>query len=377
MKTQHLVFLTEHLSYGGAEVVLVEYLQGIDLSKYDATLVIRDDLGDKNFLLSSIPTGIQVIHLFGAEEVSQKIHVTSSFRKLLVARLKDILAKIDAPKIIIDFSPVLDKVTSKFKNENVILWMHGDKSHMGFMERTKYLLRIRHYKRIVVLCEEMREQMESLFPSLKRKLYIIPNPFNFDRIRTGANDINISATDQELMKNNYVVSVARLVPGKDFQTVIRAAKILKDRGIKYTHYIIGDGNLKNELQSLIDTFNLNDTIHLLGARKNPYPWIKNSLFFVHSAHREGFGLVIVEAMSLGKAVIASRCPVGPAEILGNGAYGKIYPMQDSIALADLIEEFLANPAEVVAFKEKSLQRANDFSIQNILPKLYKLLEEFE
>ncbi len=378
MNQKHVVFLTEHLSYGGAEVVLTEYLQGIDLSKFSVSLIIRDDLKEKNYLLKEVPAGIKVFHLFSNDEVTENLGKTgtSVFRKEFVNRVKNTLAGIDKNPKIIDFSPILDKVTPCFKSDNVTLWMHGDKSHMGFLERTKYYLRIRHYRKIVVLCEEMKVQFNQIFPRLNRKLVVIPNPFNLNRIRAGAdNNLDLSASEQQLMNRKYVVSVARLVPGKDFHTVIHAAKILKDQGYKYSHYIIGDGDLRAELQSLIDSNDLNDTVHLLGAKKNPYPWIKNSLFFVHSAHREGFGLVIVEAMALGKAVIASRCPVGPTEILDDGNYGLLYKTEDKNALASHIATLLDNPNIANEFAVKSRHRADDFSVQNIMPRLYELLED--
>lgn len=370
---KHIVFVTEHLSFGGAEVVLTTYLKSIDLKRYKVSLIVRDDLGQKSYLMNEVPNGIDVHTLFKSEE---SIPCRSRFRREFAKRFEATMEKIGKVDVVVDFSPVLDKIIYRIKKRKMILWMHGDKSHMGFLERLKYRLRIRKYDKIILLCNEMKEQFSEIFPELSKKCDVIPNPFDFSQIATRSDDLSeVSESDRLLMNESYIVSVARLVPGKDFQTVIEAGRILKERGYSYKHYIIGDGELRGELQSLIDKYSLNQNIMLLGARKNPYPWMKKADFFVHSANREGFGLVIVEAMSLGKAVIATRCPVGPAEILENGKAGKLFPLNDAQALAEHIANYLDDKQERTAYSQASAIRAQDFSKERILPLLYNVIEK--
>lgn len=367
---KHLVFITEHLCFGGAEVVLTDYLNAIPKDQYKITLLIRDDLQEKNYLLSRVPTHVEIHYIFSSNDLKSfpKRMAHKQFRNELTSRVKKILSQISSIDQIIDFSPVLDKVMPSFKSYNIILWMHGDKSHMKFFERMKYTLRIRHYSKIVLLCEEMRTQFDKLFPTLKDKFRVIPNPFDFKSIEDRSNDFSeLSPTDQELMASPYSVSVARLVPGKDFFTLIKALEIVKNNGIPFTHYIIGDGELKAPLQEQINARGLTNQVILLGAKKNPFPWVRNSRFFVHSAIREGFGLVIVEAMSLNKAVIATACPVGPRDILAEGKYGRLFSLQDEATLAKHLEEFYRHPEIVKNFEQLSLARSKDFSKENILP----------
>ena len=103
---------------------------------------------------------------------------------------------------------------------------------------------------------------------------------------------------------------------------------------------------------MIKDEDLQEYIKLLGVKKNPYPWIKNSKLLVHSSRYEGFGLVLVEALILGKVVISSNCKVGPREILNNGEYGSLVEVGDYNAMAQEILELLQeNPKERKIFKQ--------------------------
>lgn len=369
---KHIVFVTEHLSFGGAEVVLTTYLKSIDMTKYKVSLIVRDDLSSKKYLHTEVPREVAVYTLFNENE---KFASRCRHRSVFADRFESIMEKIGNVDVVVDFSPVLDKIIYRLKKRKMILWMHGDKSHMGFWERLKYRIRIRRYEKIVLLGEEMREQFQRLFPEFKNRLVVIPNPFNFAEISSRSEDLSeLTNNDVDLMKEKYIVSVARLVPGKDFETVIEAGRILRDRGYHYKHYIIGDGELRSRLQSLIDKYQLKDQIILLGARKNPYPWMKKADFFVHSANREGFGLVIVEAMSLGKAVIATQCPVGPAEILKYGAVGSLFPLHDANALANHVAQYIENIPRRTQFEQASIARAQDYSSARIMPLLYRTFD---
>lgn len=369
---KHIVFVTEHLSFGGAEVVLTTYLKSIDMSQYKVSLIVRDDLGAKSYLLKEVPSSVEVHTLFSESEQEKDYR---GYRALFARRFEETLAKIGRVDVIVDFSPVLDKIIYRIKRHKIILWMHGDKSHMGFFERLKYRIRIRQYDKIILLCNEMKDQFQKIFPELERKLAVIPNPFDFERILARSLDESeLTQQDRILMSENYILSVARLVPGKDFRTIIEAGKILYEKGYRYKHYIVGDGELRGELQALIDKYGLNQQIFLLGARKNPYPWMRKADFFVHSANREGFGLVIVEAMSLGKAVIATSCPVGPAEILQYGKSGELFPLNDANILAKHIAGYIDNLSKRNQFEEASIVRAKDYSRERIMPLLYSTFE---
>ena len=132
---------------------------------------------------------------------------------------------------------------------------------------------------------------------------------------------------------------------------------------------------REKIENMIKDEDLQEYIKLLGVKKNPYPWIKNSKLLVHSSRYEGFGLVLVEALILGKVVISSNCKVGPREILNNGEYGSLVEVGDYNAMAQEILELLQeNPKKKEKYLsniDKSIER---FDKKNIIKQIERVLE---
>ncbi|MBR0351178.1 MAG: glycosyltransferase [Clostridia bacterium] len=103
--------------------------------------------------------------------------------------------------------------------------------------------------------------------------------------------------------NINIVTVARLVPQKAIDRLIRVHKRLIEENISHQMYVIGDGPEKEKLQKMIDDNKINDTFHLLGKKENPYPYIKEADYFCLLSNFEGYPMVLVEAKILNKSII--------------------------------------------------------------------------
>ncbi|MGZ3769126.1 MAG: glycosyltransferase [Bdellovibrio sp.] len=372
---KHLVFLTEHLSFGGAERALVEYLWSIDKSKYKVSLILRDDTPE-NYLLSSVPKDVEVKVLYKAGKQSFFSSLAKKyFSKLdFTFRMKKALRELGPCDLLIDFTSVLIKQAHFFPEYKKIYWIHGPKTHMGPMELKKFSLRLRSYDLVAVVSEHLKEEISFLLPHIKDKVVCIYNPFDIQRIvNSAADETELSTHEKQLINERYILGVGRFAVEKDYKTLVATYKILKDQGENLKLYIIGDGPGRSEIQEKINKLGLQNDIVLLGAKQNPYIWMKNSVLFVHSALVEGFGLVIVEAMVLGKSVVVTDCPVGPREILNNGQFGKLVPVGDAQAMAAAIKTMIENEDLRVKYQALSLERASDFTVDELLPDFYKIL----
>ena len=98
--------------------------------------------------------------------------------------------------------------------------------------------------------------------------------------------------------------------------------------------------------------------------------MKGARAVVLSSLYEGFGNVLVEAMAVGTPVVSVDCPDGPAEILGNGRWGRLVPLGDAPALAAAIAETLDNPGDA----EGRRARAMAFSAQSIAARYRTLID---
>lgn len=159
-----------------------------------------------------------------------------------------------------------------------------------------------------------------------------------------------------------VLSVGRLTSQKDFRTLIHAFKqVLEKKNCNLI--ILGEGELRPELEKLIKSLGLENNIQLLGFVDNPYAWMSHADLFVLSSIREGFGNVIVEAMACGTPIVSTDCPSGPSEILEDGKWGKLVPSGNSDLLAQSIIDSLDNPVKVDV-----RTRAEFFSVDNAVNK---------
>ncbi|HIK30747.1 MAG TPA: glycosyltransferase [Oscillatoriales cyanobacterium M59_W2019_021] len=140
-----------------------------------------------------------------------------------------------------------------------------------------------------------------------------------------------------------VLAVGRLVPQKDFSTLIRAfAQLRQHRAARLI--VLGEGVQRPELEGLVRQFGLESDVSLPGFVLNPYPYMARASVFVLSSRWEGLGIVAIEAMYLGTPVVSTDCPHGPREILQDGKYGTLVPVGDEDRLAKAIEMAMTQEA---------------------------------
>jgi glycosyltransferase involved in cell wall biosynthesis len=139
-----------------------------------------------------------------------------------------------------------------------------------------------------------------------------------------------------------ILGVGELSPRKDFSTLIQAfAKVRQKKECRLV--ILGKGKQKEELEQLAVTLGVSDDVALLGFKSNPYDYMAYASVFALTSLWEGLGFVLIEALAMGTPVVSTDCPSGPAEILNNGEFGELVPMQNPEALALSILKTLEQP----------------------------------
>lgn len=165
-----------------------------------------------------------------------------------------------------------------------------------------------------------------------------------------------------------ILSVGNLKPQKNHEMLIRAfASVSHTRDC--TLIILGEGELRGHLESLVNNLGLKGKVILPGFSRTPHRYYKGADLFAFSSNYEGFGNVIVEALSFGLPVVSTDCPSGPSEILDGGKFGELVPCGN-------IEEFAAAITRALDKKhdEATLRaRANQFSPEAAADAYLKLL----
>lgn len=125
------------------------------------------------------------------------------------------------------------------------------------------------------------------------------------------------------------------------------------------------------LEQTIVGLGLSDSLRRVGTQKNVPEWMQAMDVIVHASEREPFGIVVVEAMSLGKPVVATR-PGGPEEIVRDGFNGLLVPFDaDADAMAEAILRFLCNPDFARDCGQQAQKRSLDFTREQFVQNLKK------
>ena len=186
---------------------------------------------------------------------------------------------------------------------------------------------------------------------------------------------NLSEKQKELLKDRYCVMVSRLdTVQKDYETLMKAFKIAIKKGREEKLYIVGSGPDEDKIKKMIENYGIEKNVKLIGFTKNPYVWIKNSLFLVHSSNYEGLPTVLIEALICGKTIISSECPTGPREILKNGECGELFEVGNVKQLSEKLVNFFENSDLIKFYEEKVKMRKEEFNQKNVIREYEKLID---
>jgi len=159
----------------------------------------------------------------------------------------------------------------------------------------------------------------------EKKIFPIYNPY--------LKKINIKSN---VRRHNFLLSVGRLTKQKDFNNLILSFSYIKDQIPNYKLIIIGDGQLKVELQSLIERLDLKKRVILTGWKKNLKKYYLKSKLFILNSIYEGFGNVLIDAINYDLPIIATNCKSGPIEIVDYGKGGFVIPIRSPKLLSKKI-----------------------------------------
>ena len=347
-----ILFKSGSTMMGGLEKVQIEYINFlVKQEKYQIKIVIENDNGKDNALEKYINSN--VTYLKNYNYILEIKNLRENRKKSLWSRIKYNLAitkekkyadnkflqiyKEYKPDIVIDFDSSLTKIIDKLNSSKNLVWIHSSiknwKKKKSKIDR--FVDRISKYSKIICICKEMKEDLINLKNELKNKVDFLYNPIDFDRIKKLSNE-DFSEEDKKLLKDKFLLSIARLdcVP-KDFETLFKAYEIAKKDGYDGKLYIIGDGPDKDKVEKLKEANLYKEDILLLGRKENLYNWIKKADKLILSSRYEGFAIVLLEGLCLGKNVIASDCKTGPNEILANNR-GLLFKVGDYSTLAKYI-----------------------------------------
>jgi glycosyltransferase involved in cell wall biosynthesis len=186
---------------------------------------------------------------------------------------------------------------------------------------------------VVTLTPAHHDDMERLLDGARTQLEVIPN------------SVDVVGAPQSAQENPWLVVAGRLVPGKQFNHLIRAFALVSRRHPDWKLRIFGSGVSAPRLQQLIRDLGLEDQVRLLGRSVTIEREFADAALTALTSRAEGLPMGLIEAMAAGVPPVSYDCPHGPRAIITNGHDGLLVPPDDIAALAQGIIRLIEDKPE--------------------------------
>ena len=330
-KHKRLAIFLPDLVVGGAERSMLKLADGIAARGYPVDLILARASGP---LLNEIPDSVNLVNFRAKRVLSSLPALTHYLRSEKPFTLLSVL------------------------HANLIaIWgcrLAGVSTRVVVSERNTLTVESRNYASDLRL-KLMPILVRTFYPQAKSVIavsYGVANDLtklmknNADNIKVIYNPIitpEFETKTRELVNHPWfitgelpvVLSVGRLSIQKGFDTLIRAFSKVRQT-IPARLMIIGEGEERKSLESLVTRLGLDQEVSMPGFIPNPYPYMVRSSVFVLSSRWEGLPGVLIEALYCNPPLVSTDCPSGPREILSDGKYGRLLVVDDVDDMANAI-----------------------------------------
>lgn len=378
---KRVLFTIHSMPIGGAEKVLIDILKHFDYSKYQVDLLLYYYEGDN---LMNVPSDVRIYSVFGKPKSGLLQRAWHKFTR--ISGLINKIERFNTRKVV--GKNCYDAIISfcqgpghkmhtflKDKSFNHISWIHNDLTieNWGKLffdnDINKQGEAYNMMNHIVHVSNGVKDTFNQTFNISKDvDQRVIYNIVDVEDIRSKSQ----LPLEKPLSTNKFVfINSGRIVSQKMQSRLIEAAKILRDRGLDFEVWIMGDGPLKSTLENLVKEFSLEDKVKLIGFIKNPYPYIRRADTFVLTSSHEGFSIVVCEALALSKPVISTKV-VGPIELLEDTKYGVLVD-EDVNQIAEAMERMMTSSKLRQKYSEAAEKRSEMFDVDRAMNEIYSVI----
>jgi len=352
-----IIHIISSLARGGRERQLSIIFKYTDKDKY-STRIIYFNESDQNYIVE--------YHLSkDLIRINESGFLTRLFHLLKILRQEQ-------PDLIFSWGineSVLGLLSSMLTG---VRFVNGSIRHGIRLNRSSHLFR---YLILKISPNVVANSKAGLLANGIRKGYVLYN--GVDKIfakkdtTAGTEELKVRLTGKHI-DYPIIISVANLVPYKDYFSVLTALKEAKESGKDFLYIIIGDGPMKDEIIEMINAYGLSNYVLLTGIKENVNEYLQIADIFLHSSRGEGCSNAILEAMFSGLPVIASDTG-GTSEIVKE-TFGFLFPYRDHNSLSGKIIALLDNPGLRETMAKKAFEYANDnFLPEKMIENYYKII----
>jgi glycosyltransferase involved in cell wall biosynthesis len=358
-----VLFRHRSMEMGGVERVLIDLLENLPRDIFDITFFLTLNQGE---LRTDIPKDINVITFQKGKEDMSNNKLLRTLQ--LIKRNLTLLFYRKNPKLLykniikedfdIEIAPTyaeFENVLSSPQQSRKIAWFHTDVSYDPNQERV--LNRINNLKKfdwVIFGSKQTRDVIKELFQIEYPKSSVIYNSIEIDEVRKKAKEFPVKYDLHPAFS-----SMGRLHSRKNYHTLMNIHKRLLDEGYPHSVAVIGGGGEMENLKKQAKELNVEKTFLLLDTQTNPYPYIKNSDYFVLPSESESYPLTIGEVMGLNIPIISTNV-------------GGIPEMIDH-----KVDGYLVNPDENSIYEGMKLFLTDSSITQQLKDNTEKAVEKFD
>ncbi len=364
---KRMTFFMDALHGGGAEKAVVNLLKGLaKLNEFDLDLVLSALEGP---YLDQVPKEVRIIDLNKGRVITSILPLANYLRQ---NRPWALIGNMGHVNIVATIAKELAQIPTRLVlvEQNTL---SANKSNLQRAKLVPFFMKLLYPRANAVagVSAGVARDLEQELGLEKETVQVLNNPVvNEDLLAQSQADLDHPWFAANLPP--VFLAVGRLNPQKDFPNLLCAFAQVRQQ--KFARLIIlGEGQERQKLEKIIDSLGIAEDVLMPGFVKNPYAYMKRASCLVLSSREEGLPTVLIEAMACGCPVVATNCPSGPDEILDNGAYGHLVPIENSEALAEAIIKTLENPPNT----ERLIQRANEYSTEKVVATYLSLLNALE
>ena len=355
MSKKNVLFVAHHLTIGGVQKSLVSALNSVDYESNNVTLYLRKNR------LDLLPFINKNVTLIVNKDSRHYYRLPYAIFLQIIIKLKTLLKKDTSStdealsKYIHDKQFVYEKKHYFFKDNYDIAIAYNEgytaefvmdcvtaKHKIMFFQSSvdsKHEIHKRimpQFNVIVVEHSDIQQSLLSWYKKIKNKIRVLENYTDYKLVRELGKKEKIIKDSKSLI----ICTCARFSFEKGLDIAVEAAKLLKDRGIAFKWYLVGDGPEKTSIDQLVNMYQLQDFIILPGMQTNPYPYMAKCDIYVQPSRNEALSISMLESQMLCVPMVSTKTAGGSA-MIKPGVNGLLADI-GADSLAQTIEELKNN-----------------------------------
>jgi GalNAc-alpha-(1->4)-GalNAc-alpha-(1->3)-diNAcBac-PP-undecaprenol alpha-1,4-N-acetyl-D-galactosaminyltransferase len=228
----------------------------------------------------------------------------------------------------------------------------------GGLSKACQLLQKWVYRRADLIMVQTHSAL-SFFPSAQGyQTFVMPNPVVLPDSDT--------IESQMYTDDRHILAIGKLIHQKGFDLLLKAFAQICEAHPEWTLTILGEGEMRSELEDLCSQLSLQDRVFMPGVVRNIDAHLRKADIFALTSRFEGFPVTLCEAMACGVPVIATDCLSGPREIIHNGIDGLLVVPENVDALAVGLDLLMSDPVKRQYFSHYAPKVLDRFGLEPVM-----------